>query len=300
MKQVIFSLNNFSGRTIRCITAALLLLFTVSALVYADTAASADSHISGIMQNGGDRAAGSAPHAADAEAVLSQEACEILYEAFYRTATMPVQQVKQSCRSLQQQLKAAVRKNRRERDTAAEQHLLVSYLVHAKLLSDAYNYGVLPDSRFISGLDREVRYLLKKIPASSDIYLKYADYRYTKLVLPNEVFRTASSLPVLYRKALLFNPANREALVKLACWHIFAANEETANYNSFIEEQEAYLDCLAPVSRFNAAVLYSTYYMNTYNTEKGYAYFREAERLFPGHVLLSHLYENYQKGQFAL
>ena len=132
------------------------------------------------------------------------------------------------------------------------------------------------------------------------LYVRYADYLYTKIALPENTFKIVSALPVLYRKALMLDPDNTEAAVKLACWHIFPADVSTLNYNSFIEAQEEYLEMLSDADRFNAYVLYSSYYMKKYDSDKGRAYLQKAAALFPGHALLSHILENYRQGIFSL
>ena len=134
----------------------------------------------------------------------------------------------------------------------------------------------------------------------SALFMRYANYLYTKIGVPKNTFAIASAVPVLYRKALMLNPGNTEAAVKLACWHIFPADVTTGNYNSYIESQEEYIEELSAADRFNAYLLYSIYSMKKYESAKGRAYLQKAASLFPNHVLLLRVYENYRKGIFSL
>ena len=130
-----------------------------------------------------------------------------------------------------------------------------------------------------------------------EVYLKYADYLYTKLPLPEtKRFNTILTLPVLYRMALLKDKTNKAAFVKLSCWHVSSADETTSNFNSQIKATEEYIEELNEVDKFNAFIWYSIFYMKIYDTKKGWEYFYKAKNLFPNHQIVSLLYENYKKG----
>ncbi|MEL3905752.1 MAG: hypothetical protein P1P65_01795 [Treponema sp.] len=260
------------------------------------------------------------------QGLVSIEDCEIQLEQYYKTGEYGFRNLFAAFDSVRTELYTAF--NAQEQNKERETILLAHYLEYAKLISTVYNYGGDRQcKKYVKIIDEEAAEFLKKTAARrkpaprgihrpqhgstgaaghisraelSALYLRYADYLYTKLVLPENVFTIAAALPVLYRKALLYDPGNTEAAVKLACWHIFPANETTALYNSFIELQETALDVLSPTDQFTAYLLYSIYYMKKYNSQKGRAYLQKAAGLFPGHVLLSHLYENYAKGMFAL
>jgi len=153
-------------------------------------------------------------------------------------------------------------------------------------------------SSLIERLKTKVELFMKAIKPNAKIYLKYADYLYLSLAQGNA--KAVHALPILYRKVLLLDKNNKEALVKLASWYIFPANEKTANINGFIEEAENYIDELEEIDFFNACLWYSIYYMKNYNVNKGFDYLQRANRIFPRHVYVAHLWNNYKNGIFRM
>ena len=146
-------------------------------------------------------------------------------------------------------------------------------------------------------IDKDLKRFLKLSDLEGEVYLKYADYLYTKLKLPEtNRFSTKLALPVLYRMALLKDKTNKAAFVKLSCWQISSADETTSNFNSQIKATEKYIEELNEIDRFNAFIWYSIFYMKIYDTKKGWEYFYKAKNLFPNHQIVSLLYENYKKG----
>ena len=241
-----------------------------------------------------DEAAGSA------RPVFSAADCEALVEQYYRMQPVEPQPLLDSFDRVREALLAAF---------DAEQ--LDRYFAHAKLISMLYVYeGNRQCRKYDRIIEAEAPGFLKQAGTftgtgmtkaqTAALYVRYADYLYTKIALPENTFKIVSALPVLYRKAIMLDPDNTEAAVKLACWHIFPADVSTLNYNSFIEAQEEYLEMLSDADRFNAYVLYSSYYMKKYDSDKGRAYLQKAAALFPGHALLSHILENYRQGIFSL
>ena len=179
------------------------------------------------------------------------------------------------------------------------QDLWSLYLEHAYVISAIYDLGGMKDySSLIERLKTKVELFMKAIEPNAKIYLKYADYLYLSLAQGNT--KAVHALPILYRKVLLLDKNNKEALVKLASWYIFPANEKTANINGFIEEAETYIDELEVVDLFNACLWYSVYYMKNYNVNKGFDYLQRANRIFPRHVYVAHLWNNYKNGIFRM
>lgn len=179
------------------------------------------------------------------------------------------------------------------------QDLWSLYLEHAYVISAIYDLGGMKDySSLIERLKTKVELFMKAIKPNAKIYLKYADYLYLSLAQGNA--KAVHALPILYRKVLLLDKNNKEALVKLASWYIFPANEKTANINGFIEEAETYIDELEVVDLFNACLWYSIYYMKNYNVNKGFDYLQRANRIFPRHVYVAHLWNNYKNGIFRM
>ena len=245
-----------------------------------------------------------APAFSDHAEVLSVEACEAALAGYYRDKTIDRKRLFSSFDRIHEAMNTD--------STDGEQ--LLSYLEHAKLISVLYTHGGdRKCKKYLKHIDGQAPVFLQEVMQQngttekpltntqiSALYLRYADFLYTKLMLPGNALSIAASLPVLYRKALLLNPDNTEALVKLACWHIFPADATTTRYNSFIESQEAYLEELSLADQGTAYLMYSIYYMKKYDSKKGRAYLAKAAALFPNHVLVLHLYDNYKKGIFAL
>lgn len=229
--------------------------------------------------------------------ILSIAECEALVERYYRMQAFDPQPALDSFERIRERLLMSF-----------DEELFERYLEHAKLISVLYVYAgnrqckkydkLIQDE--VLGFFTQVGKIAGTKTQTAALYVRYADYLYIKIGLPKYRFSITSALPVLYRKALMLDPDNIEATVKLACWHIFPTDVSTMNYNSYIELQENYIESLSVVDRFNAYLLYSTYYMRKYESDKGRAYLQKAAALFPDHVLLSHIYKNYRNGKFSL
>ena len=237
------------------------------------------------------------------QGILSIADCKALEEQYYRMQPFDPQPLLDSFDRIREALNTSFED--------AEQ--LNLYFEHAKLISMLYVYeGNRQCRKYDTLIQGEAQSFLKQAEKltgkhagftryqMSDLAMRYANYLYTKIGVPKNTFAIASAVPVLYRKALMLNPGNTEAAVKLACWHIFPADVTTGNYNSYIESEEEYLEELSATDRFNAYLLYSIYYMKKYESTKGRAYLQKAASLFPNHVLLLRVYENYRKGIFSL
>lgn len=257
----------------------------------ADKAAADDTETpSGVLQT----EAKKAPHP-----ILTADDCETLLERYYLTGKLEPEPLFESFNQVRETLQTSFE------DTETCKR----YLEHAKLISLLYVYeGNRACKKYDAVIREEAPAFLKQVvrlPAATKtqkaaLYVRYADYLYTKIAVSSHTFAIASALPVLYRKALLLDPDNTEAAVKLALLHIFPADQTTSNYNGFIETQEEFLEELPAADRFNAYLLYSIYYMKKYESGKGSAYLQKAATLFPDHMLLSHVRKNYEKGVFSL
>ena len=237
------------------------------------------------------------------QGILSIADCKALEEQYYRMQAFDPQLLLDSFDRRREALNTSFED--------AEQ--LNLYLEHAKLISMLYVYeGNRQCGKYDTLIQGEAQVFLRQAEKltgkhagftreqMSALSMRYANYLYTKIGVPKNTFAIASALPVLYRKALMLNPGNIEAAIKLACWHIFPADVTTGNYNSYIESQEEYIEELPTADRFNAYLLYSIYYMKKYESAKGRAYLQKAAALFPNHVLLLRVYENYRNGIFSL
>ena len=237
------------------------------------------------------------------QGMLSIADCKALEEQYYRMQAFDPQLLLDSFDRIREALTASFED--------AEQ--LNLYFEHAKLISMLYVYeGNRQCGKYDTLIQGEAQDFLRQAEKltgkhagftreqMSALSMRYANYLYTKIGVPKNTFAIASAVPVVYRKALMLNPGNIEAAIKLACWHIFPADVTTGNYNSYIESQEEYIEELSTADRFNAYLLYSIYYMKKYESAKGRAYLQKAASLFPNHVLLLRVYENYRKGIFSL
>lgn len=237
------------------------------------------------------------------QGMLSIADCKALEEQYYRMQAFDPQLLLDSFDRIREALTASFED--------AEQ--LNLYFEHAKLISMLYVYeGNRQCGKYDTLIQGEAQGFLRQAEKltgkhagftreqMSALSMRYANYLYTKIGVPKNTFAIASAVPVVYRKALMLNPGNIEAAIKLACWHIFPADVTTGNYNSYIESQEEYIEELSTADRFNAYLLYSIYYMKKYESAKGRAYLQKAASLFPNHVLLLRVYENYRKGIFSL
>jgi hypothetical protein len=234
---------------------------------------------------------------------LSIADCKALEEQYYRMQSFDPQLLLDSFDRIREALNTSFE----------DAEPLNLYFEHAKLISMLYVYeGNRQCGKYDTLIQGEAQGFLRQAEKlagkhagftrhqMSALFMRYANYLYTKIGVPKNTFAIASAVPVLYRKALMLNPGNIEAAVKLACWHIFPADVTTGNYNSYIESQEEYIEELSAADRFNAYLLYSIYYMKKYESAKGRAYLQKAAVLFPNHVLLLRVYENYRNGYFSL
>lgn len=237
------------------------------------------------------------------QGILSIADCKALEEQYYRMQSFDPQLLLDSFDRIREALNTSFE----------DAGLLDLYFEHAKLISMLYVYeGNRQCGKYDTLIQGEAQDFLRQAEKltrkhagftreqMSALSMRYANYLYTKIGVPKNTFAIASALPVLYRKALMLNLGNIEAAIKLACWHIFPADVTTGNYNSYIESQEEYIEELPTADRFNAYLLYSIYSMKKYESAKGRAYLQKAASLFPNHVLLLRVYENYRKGIFSL
>lgn len=234
--------------------------------------------------------------------LLSVDECEEILSNYYRTNIIDIMPIFENLALASGQL-SSILSNKvptASRNIETENRLLVHYLEYAKIISTAYIFGSINKyARRVNKIENEIYSFIEKAKLTPDVYLKFADYLYTKISLPKN-FNIISSLPILYRKTLLKAHDNNEALVKLACWHIAAADETTSNFCGFIETAEDYIEELNEVDQFMSFIWYSIYYMKKYEVKKGWGYFQKAKEIFPNHVWLLHLYNNYQNGILGL
>ena len=236
--------------------------------------------------------------------VFSMQECRECLIKFYRSEAIDEKLLASSAEKLEALIFSFLKddietqKNTDEK-TLSLQDLWSLYLEHAYVISSIYSIGGMKDhSSLIERLKTNIELFMKAIEPNVKIYLKYADYLYLSLAQGNA--KAVHALPILYRKVLLLDKNNKEALVKLASWYIFPANEKTANINGFIEEAENYIDELEEIDLFNACLWYSVYYMKNYNVNKGFDYLQRANRIFPRHVYVAHLWNNYKNGIFRM
>lgn len=241
-----------------------------------------------------------APLTDNEKELLSLEQSELLFEEFYRTGILDTDPFFIGLEQLEKELIKLQSMNEKERNSEKENELLILYLEYAKIVSTVYYLGSI-NHRFmqIQDIEKQITSFVKQQRLSSAFYVKFADYLYPKLMLPNSG-SVILTLPIVYRKALLKDLENNAAKIKLACWYVFAANATTSNFNSFIEENEPLIDELNTVDKFNAYITYSLYYMKVYNTDKGWMYLHKADALFPSHILVERLRNNYKKGMLSL
>ncbi|WP_024469944.1 hypothetical protein [Treponema pedis] len=234
--------------------------------------------------------------------LLSIDECENMLSGYYRNEYIDADILFENLTYTEKELSLLFNSEHTSsnRNLEKENELLVLYLEYAKVLSTAYIFGGINKyGRRIHKMETEINLLMKKAKPDAEVYLKFADYLYTKISLPNN-FNIISTLPILYRKVLLKAHDKNEAIVKSAWWHIGAANETTPNFCGFIESAEEYIEELHEYDRFISYIWYSIYYMKKYDTQKGWEYFNKAKELFPQHVWLIRLYTNYQAGVLGL
>ena len=237
--------------------------------------------------------------------IFSLDECDSIFTEYYRNNTIGDEDLKiliDGINVLTDSLEKILLENKKNRDIKKQNELLISYLKHAEIISTIYNYGSMNhQAKIIKKIDKDLKRFLKLSDLEGEVYLKYADYLYTKLPLPEtKRFNTILTLPVLYRMALLKDKTNKAAFVKLSCWHVSSADETTSNFNSQIKATEKYIEELNEVDKFNAYIWYSIFYMKIYDTKKGWECFYKAKNIFPNHPIVSLLYENYKKGILKL
>ncbi|UTC62540.1 hypothetical protein E4O05_01090 [Treponema sp. OMZ 787] len=233
--------------------------------------------------------------------IFNLDECGSLFAEYYRSNTISDEDLKtliDGINHLTDSLDKILVEDKKMRDIKKQNELLILYLEYAEILSTIYNYGGMNhQGKVIKKIDKNLKRFLKLSNLEGEVYLKYADYLYTKLPLPEtKRFNTILTLPVLYRRALLKDKNNKTAFVKLSCWQIAAADETTSNFNSQIKSTEEYIEELNDVDKFNAYIWYSIFYMKIYDTKKGWEHFYKAKNIFPNHPIVSLLHENYKKG----
>ena len=230
---------------------------------------------------------------------LSLDECERELNLLNLTSCISHVRVIESLEHIEGRIFYSIRVPLSDRDIDEENSLLALYLSHAHLLSYAYDLGIIKEyTELVRSMDAKIDIFMKAIKQNVATYLKYADYLYLKLSHGSR--KVIHALPKLYRKILLLDKENKEAYVKLAMWYIFPANEGTSNFRGMIEKAEEYIEELKMYDKFNAYLMYSIYYMKCYNTQKGFEYLEKANKIFPHHIYVAHLWNNYQKGKLGM
>jgi hypothetical protein len=184
--------------------------------------------------------------------------------------------------------------------TPYEKQALLTYIYSGEVVSSLY---AAPENRQLKdrldAFDHAMRGRMKTIIRDADLCLAYADYLYSRLSWQTDSAGIVNDLPVLYRRVLLLDTNNDAAKIKLALWHIYPASGNTANWNSFIRGHEPLLEKLSHIERFNGYILYSMFYMKTYDVQKGWDYLSRAETLFPQNPATAYVRYNYGRGKFS-
>ena len=230
----------------------------------------------------------------DMSECLDMDECKDILESFYKDSSMDAKRVINSSKKLETILFSSIGRGMNKRDVDAEAEILALYLMHANILTFAHDMGAIKDASVTKELDANIAIFMQAIKQTVQTYLKYADYLFLKL--PHGSNLAIHALPIIYRKVLLIDRDNVEARVKLAMWYITPSNENTSNFRGFIESAEKFIEELESVDRFNACLWYSIYYMKCYNERKSFEYLKQANMIFPHHVYIAHLWNNYKNG----
>ena len=154
------------------------------------------------------------------QGILSIADCKALEEQYYRMQSFDPQLLLDSFDRIREALNTSFE----------DAGLLDLYFEHAKLISMLYVYeGNRQCGKYDTLIQGEAQDFLRQAEKltrkhagftreqMSALFMRYANYLYTKIGVPKNTFAIASAVPVLYRKALMLNPGNIEAAVKLAC-----------------------------------------------------------------------------------
>ena len=234
----------------------------------------------------------------DTSGCLGMDECKGVLKGFYKDSSIDAKRVIDSAKKLETILFSfisnPINESLKTRDVDEEIELLTLYLMHANILIFAHDMGAIKDSKEIKQLDANIAIFMQASKQTVQTYLKYADYLFLKLAHGSNL--AIHALPIIYRKVLLIDRDNVEARVKLAMWYITPSNENTSNFRGFIESAEKFIEELESVDRFNACLWYSIYYMKCYNERKGFEYLKQANMIFPHHIYIAHLWNNYKNG----
>lgn len=232
---------------------------------------------------------------------ISAGEAKSIFENYYKSGIIEIEPLFKSAFEVEKKLKTIFLQNRKDRNISLQKELLTLYMDYAEIICTAYNFGAINKHwKNVKKIEKNIEDFLKAALPDSDFFISYSRYLYAKLPVHGNKLNIILSLPVLYRKAALSDKTNTAALVKLACWYIAAANENTSNFNAFIKENEEYIDYLETCDKFNAYIWYSVFYMKTYSTKKSFDYLKKANEVFPNHVLVRRLYGNYKKGIISI
>ena len=175
--------------------------------------------------------------------------------------------------------------------------MLANYIDACTLLSYEYATGELSSyENLVENLEKELNSVIKKYRNDPDILLKYSDFLYSEFSWNKNNFHIIQRLPIIYRRICSISPGNKVAQLKLALWYANASNKKTGNWNSFIKAQEKNVSLLSGFDLYNAYILYSMFYLKSYDTQSGLAYLQKAKELYPNNALASLVEYNYSKG----
>ncbi|MGP1438483.1 MAG: hypothetical protein ACTTKH_05365 [Treponema sp.] len=235
--------------------------------------------------------------------VFSLEECKESLIKFYKSETIDDVALATSAEKLENIIFSSLKNYDIQKDKNTQNDFLeeafLLYLEHTYVISSIYDIGGMNEYfELIKKLKHNAELFMNAIKPNAKIYLKYADLLYLSLAQGNT--KAIHALPIIYRKVLLLDKENTEALVKLSLWYISPANENTSNFNGLIEYAENFIEELEPIDLFNACLWYSIYYMKNYNEKKAFAYLQRANKIFPHHIYIAHLWNNYKNGIFKM
>lgn len=130
-------------------------------------------------------------------------------------------------------------------------------------------------------------------------YLSMASFLSSTIAWSKQPASIALSLSSWYRRALLLDPKNKEAKMKLITWYSHPANYNSSNWNYWILAHEEYLKDLASIEKANASVEYSMFFMRTLQTKKSYEYLEQAIQIQPNNFYIRLIEDNYKKGKIG-
>jgi tetratricopeptide (TPR) repeat protein len=139
---------------------------------------------------------------------------------------------------------------------------------------------------------------IRKYMSDAKVLNSYINLKWNEMAF-GENFSTINNFPFYCRYLSKVESYKSKALLKLAFWYIYATDGVMAKWNTFIINQEKFIEEMNDVEKYNAYIHYAIFYMKIGNHSKAFSLLKKAEKIYPENLMHFILSENFKKGVYG-